>query len=354
MSTPTLRRVTPAGFLLMSAAAIARDRDTWLAARRNVIGGSDAPRICNVYPSPLRVWYDKRGELPPGDDEGTDDRAVRMRMGRRFEPAVADEWTMRNRTVTRNFGMVGNIERPWLACTLDRRVAQCPLPADAPSPTAGGRNVCALEVKLTTVFLAPRWRRQVPDGVLAQVMHSMRVTGDDHQHVAVNIGGTDGFRHMTVYRDGPDRPVYDYVAEVVDEFHERYIAGGEKPASSDDAELWDEVYPDRAGVLTIDDPEAVIAALELRERYDALGEQVSGLKKEREAAKGALLALAAGAELVKVNDDLLFSYLERPGRSRVDEEGLVAAHPDVYAAYVTPTTHRTMNTGARARRGKRS
>lgn len=333
MTTAATRRITPTGRLLLPADA---DRDTWLALRRNHIGSSDVSRILGIYPSPLRVWYDKRGELPDTDDD-------RKLFGRKLERPIAEEWTRRNKTVTTRVGLVENVEQPILSCTLDRRVTVCPADPNL-------RNRCALEVKLTSVFRADRWRRQVPDDVLAQVLHQCRVTGYDHMHIAALIGTYD-YRQFTVRVDA-ERDVYDYVAAEVDAFAAAHMPATTMPAppSTDDVDLYDEVYPDRSGVVRLT-AEQTIAAIEARENYLDAHEALAEPNARKKQAKADLLALSGDAEIVVAGEDLLWTYAEVPGAPKVDLDRLAEQHPQAYAACVTPSSHRTLRIpGRRARR----
>jgi putative phage-type endonuclease len=332
MTTATPRRIAPTARLILPATA---DRDTWLAARRHHIGSSDVARILGIYPSPLRVWYDKRGQLPDVDNE-------QKLWGRKLEHDIADEWTRRNRSVTTRVGLVENVDNPLLACTLDRRVVECPA-------EPGRRNACALEVKLTSVFRASRWRRQIPDDVLAQVLHQCRVTGYDHMHVAALIGTYD-YRQFTVWRER-EAEVFDFVAAEVDAFAAAHMPADTAPAppGSDDVDLWDEVYPARTGVVHLS-AEQTVEALEARDRYETAHAELADPTGRKREAKSDLLALTGDGEVVVAGDDLLWTYLEVAGAPKVDLDRLSEQFPDAYAACVKPTSHRTLQIAGRRRR----
>jgi predicted phage-related endonuclease len=330
VTAATGRRIGAARLILPADAP----EDEWLAARRAGIGSSDAPMILGLWPSPLRVYLDKRGELPAEDREATELAAVRMRMGRRWEAGIADEWTMRNRTVTRRQGLVANDAEPWRMATVDRRVAQCPLDATR-------RNVCSLEIKLTAVFNADRWRRSAPDSVLAQTMHSMSVTGDDHQHVAVMVGTSD-YRQFTVYRDGADRPVYDLVVDEVGRFRaEHIVAEVAPPVSDDEGDLLNRMYPDAAGNKALDLEEAATAR-EALDNYRAAHRAAAPLLAAKKAAATRLMAIIGDAASAIDGDRELYSYPEKNGARRTDLERLLERFPDAYAECVTQPTQRVL------------
>jgi putative phage-type endonuclease len=334
MTAPTRRRVTATGRLVLPADA---PRDEWLDARKQGIGSSDVPRILGLYPSPLRVWYDKRGELPELDAEAR--TSIQLRAGHHWETFVAAEWTMRNRAVTRKMGLVENADAPWLRATVDRRVVECP---------EGGRNRCLLECKKTNYFMTSRWKRAIPDPVFAQVAHQLRVTGDDHAHVAVIVGDYD-FRQYTVRPEGEAGPFAE-VAAGVDAFYTDHMAAGVAPPAMDeegeyDGDLYDLLHPERDGIVRLD-IEQSLTALELIQDYRKAS-QVRGVhERARKNARAGLLSLLGDGEIaVGTNGDKLFSFDEVNAAPHVDLERLQERHRDAFEDCVTAKTSRKIKFG---------
>lgn len=334
MTAPTRRRATAAAQLVLPADA---PRDEWLAARRAGIGSSDVPRILGLYPSPLRVWYDKRGELPEPDIE--ERTSIQLRAGHHWEGFVAAEWTMRNRAVTRRMGLVENVDKPWLRATVDRRVVECP---------EGGRNRCLLECKKTNYFMAGRWRRMLPDPVLAQVAHQLRVTGDDHAHVAVIVGDYD-YRQFTVRPEDEPEPFAE-VAREVDAFWTDHMQAGVAPESMDqggefDGDLYGLLHPNRDGIARLDIEQSLNAYDLIREYRDASRER--GVhERARKNARAGLLSLLGGNEVaVDGAGNKLFSYDEVNQAPGVDLEKLFERHRAAYEDCVTAKTTRKLNLG---------
>lgn len=328
------RRITPTGRLVLSADA---SREQWLAERRKRIGSSDAPKILGLYGSALSVWYDKRGELPDQDQNDA------MLFGTLFEDSIAQEWARRNRSVVRRVGLVEHVDEPYLACTLDRRVTECPL-------NRGQRESCGLEVKCRNAFGSGNWGNSgVPDDVLAQVVHQIHVTGYSHMHVAVLIGGND-YRQRTVHADR-EAATITYVVGEERRFYRDHMTTDVPPAHGDDLlDVDNRRHPARSGVAELD-LEQAIDAQALREEYAEVHERLTAAASRKKAIQAELVAMLNGREIAIANDRFLYSYEEKAGAPKVDLDRLAEQYPDVYAECVTPTTHRTFNAGLRRRKG---
>lgn len=313
----TLRRVTPTAVRLLPADA---DRDAWLAARRTGIGSSDVAAILGVsdYATALHVYHDKRGEKPDEDSEPA-------LWGRVLEEPVAREWARRNRSVINRVGLVARADERWMLATLDRRVLECPL-------NRATREGCALEVKCRSAFKAARWRTDVPDDVLAQVTWQMEVTGYDHVHVAVLIGGND-YRQTIVRRDAQ---VAGYVLAEVDRFRaEHLLPAVPPPADLTKAQavldLDALMHPDRVGELAIDELGEVMEYAALSARNGAAGRALK-------TARARLGEIAAGRRAVTCDGHLVFEF-NPVTKATVDLAGLAERHPAAYADCVTDKTH---------------
>lgn len=321
----TGRRVTPTAHLLLPANA---DRAHWLTARRSGIGSSDVADILDVgYKTPLHVYHDKRGTLPPDDDPG--EPAL---WGNLHEETVAREWARRNRSVVRRVGLVANIDQPWMMCTLDRRVTECPLSEDV-------RERCALEVKTRNAFVASKWKRSVPDDVLAQTLWQIRVTGYDHIHVAVLIGGSD-YRQTVVRRKGNEQLIDD-IATVAGDMWQRIRRGNPPPSAGDPerlVELWEQLNPEREGGIVLDATDAYETLL----AYEDARLRAKAAKCEQDAAKAHLIELLGGAEVAVFGSDAGYTYLPST-RQSIDMNRLAEEFPDAYAACLRETTSRRLD-----------
>jgi len=323
VTAPTLPLVTPTGVLIMTADEI-RDREAWLAERRNGVGSSDVPAILDLedaYVTALHVWHDKRGD----DVDRPGEPAL---WGTLLEDVVAQEWCRRNRSVIEPVGLVARMGEEWKRASLDRLVRECPL-------DPARREVCALEVKTRSAFKANRWHADVPDDVLAQTTWQRHVTGLDHIHVAVLIGGND--YRQTVVR--ADAAVEAYIVPPVTAFWELAVGQGIAPepnlAKPDRLiELDEQLHPDRVGEIDLDDVGVLM-------EYAELSAQKSAAEKAMKPLRARLGLAAAGHRYVKFSGELAYELAPQT-RSSCDLEQLAERHPDAYAACVRHSTSATL------------
>jgi putative phage-type endonuclease len=310
--------VTPTGRLILPADAA---REQWLAERRNGVGSSDVPAILGVsdYSSPLHVWHDKRGEL-------ADDAGEPAYWGTVLEEPVAQEWARRNRSVIQPIGLTARDGAGWMRCTLDRHVIECPLPETR-------KELCALEVKTRSAFKSAQWHAAVPDDVLAQVLWQIAVTGYEHMHYAVLIGGND-YRQGVVRAADHKRLTADIVA-AIGRFWHGHVATGTPPqdhGSPDAAErLYKRLHPTRDGVAEANHLDVLGAVND----YESARARESAAAKEKKAAKAELLRLLGGAREAHIAGERAFSMEPTAGRPSVDLELLAERWPDAYEACVT-------------------
>lgn len=306
-------RVTPTAYLVLPATA---SREEWLAARRNGIGASDVPAILGVsdYGTPRSVYYDKIGEAVDGAGEAA-------HWGTVLEEPVAREWARRNRSVVRRVGLVAHIDDPLLMCTLDRRVTECPLPDTR-------REQCALEVKCRSAFKANRWHASLPDDIAGQMLWQIAVTGYDHLHYAVLVGGND-YRQGVVRRADHEATIR-HIVTACKRFWSEFVAARVVPAADPEhggreLEMYKRMHRARSG-LGAGDPVEVAEAVLAYEQY-RLAE--SAAKKQKEVAQAELLRLLGDNEALLVDGHV--AYEMRPTRrTYTDLERLAERHPDAY------------------------
>lgn len=152
-----------------------QERAAFLEARRQGIGGSDAPAILGLVPwkSPLHIYGEKRGEI---SDDVVSSEA--MEWGNILEPIIADEYAKRTgRKVRRQRKAVRSKEHPFMQAHLDRWVTD----------PEKGRGV--LQIKTTNIFKGGDWDNEAPVHVQVQHQHEMYVAGATWGSIAVLIGG---------------------------------------------------------------------------------------------------------------------------------------------------------------------
>jgi putative phage-type endonuclease len=317
MTAPTTRRVAPTATRVLPADA---DRDTWLAARRNGIGSSDVAAILGAADrnTAVHVYRDKRGQL-------VDNAGEAALWGTILEEPVAREWARRQRSVIQRVGLVAHVDEPWRMATLDRQVLECPMNRTV-------RTRCALEVKCRSAFKAHRWHADVPDDVLAQTVWQMAVTGYEHIHVAVLIGGNE-LKQTVVSRDPK---IEAYILGEVRRFRDEHLLPGvEPPWDLDKAaaliEMDSLMHPDRVGEIDLSEVGEVI-------EYAERSAIKSAAEKALKASSATLRRLAAGARTVTFAGELAYEYTPVT-KSNCNLERLAERWPDAYADCVTEKTH---------------
>lgn len=315
-------RVTPTAYLVLPATAT---RDEWLAARREGIGASDVPAILGVsdYGTPRSVYYDKIGEAVDGAGEAA-------HWGTVLEEPVAREWARRNRSVVRRVGLVAHVDDPTLMCTLDRRVTECPLPETR-------REQCALEVKLRSAFKANRWHANLPDDIAGQMLWQLAVTGYDHLHYAVLVGGND-YRQGTVRR-AEHEPTIRHIVTACKRFWAEFVQARVVPAADPEhgereLDMYKRMHRQRGGLVAADPVETREAALAYAQHQRA----ESSEKKQKAAAYAELLRLMGGGTALLADGHVAAEVREVNRAPRVNLERLAERYPDAYRDCVVSKT----------------
>lgn len=161
-----------------------RDREEWLALRREYIGGSDAGAVMglNPYKSPYALWAEKTGQLP--EFEGN----LTTEVGSFLEEFVAQLFTRETgKSVRRKNRMMVNSDYPFACADVDRMVVG---------------EKALLECKTTNSLPAMRKVRggEYPETWYCQMTHYLAVTGLEKAYLAVLIGGRE-FRWFELQRD---------------------------------------------------------------------------------------------------------------------------------------------------------
>lgn len=300
----------------------APESEEWYAARRQGLTATDIPRILGLsnYGNALSVWHDKRGDLAP--DLG----GPAARWGHLLEDVIAQAWAADHGVAVHPVGVMANRSQKWMRAALDRVCDPCP----------DGEGPCGLEVKNRSAFKAGAWREDIPDDVLAQVAWQAIVTGFEHIHVAVLIGGND-LREFTYERDDE---LEGYLVKEAVAFWQ-LVQDGTPPevdASSMVLDLLDRLFPSRAGITVID---AEVAA-RLRAEYDEAHAAEKAAGGGKEWAKYRTVALLGSGDTLATGDpdDPTPVATYKPiNRTGCDLDRLKAEFPDAYKACVkkTPT-----------------
>lgn len=237
----------------------------WAAARARRIGGSEIAAVLGVSPweSYFGLWHRKVGNLGPIDD------TLLLRMGRRMEPVIADEYAYQHpECELRDCGTYVHPERPWQLISPDRvRVDRdtgdwIPVEIKHPHPDE-------------------QWGRSGTDDIpvyyQAQVQQAMDVLGVE-RHIVVAYCGGDDWREYLIEYDAEDVAVLRARGEA---FAAHVAAGGPLPAIDGHRATYEAVmalHPD------IDGSDLLIPA-EIAEPFLATRQALDEVKEEaREAA----------------------------------------------------------------------
>ena len=252
----------------------------WLAAHKTCIGASEAAAACGLspYATPLDIYARKRGLV---EDEPDSDA---MRLGRRLEPVILDEYETRNGC---------EIERP-VAHKVDGRDSFIGATPDGLRLWTGDGHI-TIEAKATT------WRRakelgdagsdEVPEDWLCQVQQQMLVFDCDFAHIAVLIDG----RTLRVFEVARNDRLIKKMVEMERELWGRIEAGDPPPPDLNHpstAELLSRLYsPDRidgeeVAHVTADVFQAFDQAKELAAKMTALDKEKKVLMNQVKAAMG--------------------------------------------------------------------
>lgn len=166
--------------------ASSRDREAWLAARRDLITASDVAAVLGLHPGvtaaelyetavnpwrgPLELYARKAGLLAETEENEA------MRFGSLLEPVIIEEYAKRTGHVVRPAGeLLRSRAYPWIGATLDGEVL---MPFSA-----------ALECKAVGLRQEDDWADAPPAYYVAQVQAQMLVSGHSRAVVACLIGG---------------------------------------------------------------------------------------------------------------------------------------------------------------------
>lgn len=277
--------------------------DEWLAERRNHIGGSDAAAIVGMskWSSPVSVWADKLGKIPPKEDNEA------MRQGRDLEQYVAERFMEETgKKVRRENAILVNPAYPFAHANVDRLIV---------GEDAG------LECKTTSVLNLKTYKNgEYPDNYYVQCVHYMAVTGAKRWYLAVLVLGV-GFYVFVIERDEDE---INALMNAEKEFWQ-YVANDEMPpvdGTDPTSDTLERIYPESNGETV--DMTAFGAKLDT---YQKLGERIDELKKDREGIANEIKAYMGEAEKGEA-EAFRVSYKSSERRT-FDSKRFAADHPDM-------------------------
>ncbi|MFE7461774.1 YqaJ viral recombinase family nuclease [Nocardiopsis terrae] len=292
----------------------------WHDARRQGIGGSDVAAVLGFVPkysSPLKVFLEKRGELPKQHRSASLEEAADF--GRLMEPIIREQWAKRTgHQFVLAPGTLARPDAPWMRVNLDGVAIE------------GEGRYGVLECKNRSEYQLGDWEGGIPDPVAVQAMWGMAVTGYGFAHVAAVIGGNK-FRTWRIERDE------DAIGDLIDLMAEFWhnTAAGIRP-SIDSSEATSALLSQIHGV----DPAKVTRARrdliepllardkELRAQKKRVEEELRGVKNRLHDTAGAAYEVWPEDEAT----DLALYELKPNGTFSV--KGFTEAYPDLAALFM--------------------
>lgn len=293
--------------LIMTVEEMA-DREKWLQARRQGIGGSDASVIVGMNPwkSPFTLWMEKTGHAEPEDMSDNE----RVYWGNVLEETVAREFTKRTGKEVRRRGLMQHCKFPWMLASVDRMLVH----EDA-----------GLECK--TASSGQGWKDDgLPDAYYVQCQHYMAVTGCRTWYIAALIGG-NRFIWKEIPRNDDDIKA---LLKAETEFW-RKVEAKEMPdvdGSESCAHALTEKF--HGGAPAIELPSS---ADKIFSEIDTLTDTASSILAQIEEKKNQLRMMLGDAEAGTTASGRRVTWKTQAGRTTIDSKRLKAERPDVWQQY---------------------
>jgi putative phage-type endonuclease len=262
-----------------------QSHDEWLDTRRLGLGGSDVAAICGLsrYKSPMEVFLDKLGEIPPIEDN------PKMKAGRIMEPVVADWFAEETgMKVMKQNSIFQHKQHPHMLANIDRWL---------PGQNAG------LECKNTAEYCRGDWEgTQAPAEYVLQCNHYMAITGAERWYIAVLIGGWD-FQWRVIERD---EELIRNLITIEHEFWHNHVLTKNPPAlSHQDTDYLKETYKDSIADSSLDLPEESYPIME--QLFEAKKAKDNALVAE-ETAKNQIKGIMGNKEKAYWQGELKFTW----------------------------------------------
>ncbi len=292
--------------------------EDWLEHRKLGIGGSDASVVCgiNKYKSPVELWLDKTGQLPPQE------AGEAAYWGTQLEPFVRAEFTKRTGIeVSQVKQLLQNEEYPFMLANLD---GICEHPDLGP---------VIFEAKTASAYKAGEWEGTIPDEYQLQIQHYMAVTGYAGAYIAVLIGGNT-FKWRFVERD---EELISMLIELETAFWNHVQDGTPPPLDGSDAtaKFLADRFRDSIPKSRITLPDA---AADLLAQYDEACEQLEIITEQKQQAENLLKEMLGEHEVGTAGGRVV--TWKSVSQERLDSKTLKAEHPVLCKKYTSKTSYR--------------
>ena len=292
--------------------------EDWLEHRRLGIGGSDASAVCgiNKYKSPVELWMDKTGQIPPQE------AGEAAYWGTQLETIVRAEFTKRTGIeVTKPNVILQSEEHPFMLANLD---GTCEVP---------DVGTCIFEVKTASAYKAGEWEDTIPDEYQLQIQHYMAVTGYAGAYIAVLIGGNT-FRWKFLERD---EELISMLIELETDFWKHVLDCTPPPldGSNASAKFLADRFCDSIPQSHITLPDTAVTLLA---QYDEACEQLEIVTEQKQRAENLLKEMMGENEMGTAGDRIV--TCKSVSQERLDSKTLKAEHPTLCKKYTNKTSYR--------------
>lgn len=292
--------------------------EDWLEHRKLGIGGSDASVVCgiNKYKSPVELWMDKTGQLPPQE------AGEAAYWGTQLESIVRDEFTKRTGIeVTKPTVILQSEEHPFMLANLDGTCEVLDV------------GTCIFEAKTASAYKAGEWEDTIPDEYQLQIQHYMAVTGYAGTYIAVLIGGNT-FKWKFVARDDE---LISMLIQLESDFWSHVQEGTPPPldGSSASAKFLAKQFPNSKPASHITLPDT---AADLLVQYDEACEKLETITEQKQQAENLLKEMLGDNEVGTAGERII--TWKSITQERLDSTTLKAEHPALYKKYANKTSYR--------------
>lgn len=270
------------------------------AARRGKIGSSDIGAICglNKWRSPLDVWLEMTGKVPPQPENR------HMRLGKRQEIDVANEYAIETGAAVTKVGEIWQDPfSPWAIATPD-------FFATYPD---GARRL--LEAKTCRAMNFKSYEAAIPHPAHLQLMWQLGIGGEELGAVACLSGDREYIHHHVSF--SPD--VFSEAKRIAARFMERHVQADIPPeAGAYDLRTLQKLYPsvEPAKRVSLADIKDAIA------RYHEVSAELRRVELEKERLKAVIRQKMGDAELGIIGERVVVT-LSRSERKEYLVKGTV-------------------------------
>ena len=297
------------------------ERNSWLAERKQGIGGSEAAAIMGLSPwaTPTTIWLDKTGRAAPKEETEA------MRIGTALEDFVARRYCQETGRTVQRFNKMVHVDV--LLGNFDRLVVMDG--AKVASHMGEVRTNLLLECKTST----REWEDGVPLYYQTQVQHYMGLVPClEAADVACLFLGR---KHFETYRVDRDQAVIDHMQAYLRAWWQKHIVNGEIPVPTCEADcklLWARSNPGKTVTASAEVEEAVGL-------YRALNEESKRIEARMDEVRGGICAAMGDAEILARPDGRpIVTWKSTKDRPRTDWQGLaerLGATPEQVAEATT-------------------